>query len=298
MGVYQRAAEWQDFQKQRSRYRDEMLKVFGAEVASASPLLHGRKGSSWVHIGPLDGPVSSTQVWAIAREAQRTQTKAVVILSADFDTLSASEKDELRSKTGVAVTIRIIPSSAIDEVRRRLEMQRYGEDKAIESMAVPAFYAPLSILLSAKVVGRQVDVALDRCEVDIESFLASQRPILKPLTENLTPAQKKKAQAEHERWADREKELRAWLNKAKSWQSFVDYWAVDWNYGSRVGADGKPIFETDWQSFRVRRGKEKGEPLVLTAQFKYEESGKYLVAARVTDVFGNDGIATVEVQVK
>ena len=45
-------------------------------------------------------------------------------------------------------------------------------------------------------------------------------------------------------------------------------------------------------------GKEKGEPLVLTAQFKYEESGKYLVAARVTDVFGNDGIATVEVQVK
>src|SRR5437660_1786698 len=91
MGVYQRAAEWQGFQQHRSAYRDEMIKVFGGEPVEQSLLLHGKKGTSWIHVGPLDASVSSGQVWQIAREAQGTSMKAVTILSADFDTLSASE---------------------------------------------------------------------------------------------------------------------------------------------------------------------------------------------------------------
>lgn len=297
VGVYQRAEAWQDFQTQRTKYRDEMIKVFGGEVTSHSPLLHGRKGASWVHVGPLDGPVSSTQVWSIAREAQRTDRKSVTVLSADFDTLSTSEKEEIKKVTGVTMTIRIIPASAIDEVRRRLELARVNPEMPIESMAIPAFYAPLSILLSSKVSGRMASVTLDRCEIDIESFLASQRPVLKPITDGMTPVAKKKAKAEIEKWDARQKELEKWLAKATSWQKFIDFWAVDWDYGRRVGADGKPIFETDWQSFRVRKGKET-EPLVLTAEYKYQEAGHYRVAARVTDVFGNDGIAAVVVEVR
>lgn len=297
VGVYQRAEAWQDFQTQRTKYRDEMIKVFGGEVTTHSPLLHGRKGASWVHVGPLDGPVSSTQVWSIAREAQRTDRKSVTVLSADFDTLSTSEKEEIKKVTGVSMTIRIIPASAIDEVRRRLELARVNPEMPIESMAIPAFYAPLSILLSSKVSGRMASVTLDRCEIDIESFLASQRPVLKPITEGMTPTAKKKAKAEIEKWDARQKELEKWLAKATSWQKFIDFWAVDWDYGRRVGADGKPIFETDWQSFRVRKGKET-EPLVLTAEYKYQEAGHYRVAARVTDVFGNDGIAAVVVEVR
>lgn len=86
MGVYQRAELWQDFQSQKSRYRDEMIKVFGGEPAGVGQFLHGRKGDQWVHVGPLDGAVSSPQIWSIAREAARTNTKAVTVLSADFDT--------------------------------------------------------------------------------------------------------------------------------------------------------------------------------------------------------------------
>ena len=141
-------------------------------------------------------------------------------------------------------------------------------------------------------------MTLDRCEIDIESFLASQRPLLKPITASMTAAAKKKAQAEADKWSARQKQLEDWLAKATSWQSFVDFWAVDWDYGSRLGADEKPIFETDWQSFRVRRSKKDVEPLVFTAEYKYQEPGRYRVAARVTDVFGNDGIATVSIEVK
>ena len=298
MGVYQRAEEWQDFQKQRSKYRDEMIKVFGGEPVAHSPLLHGKKGAQWVHVGPLDGPVSVGQVWNIAREAQRTTTKAVTILSADFDTLSASEKEEIKDRTGVGVTIRAIPASAIDEVRRRIERQRLDPDLPIESMAIPAFYAPLSLVLSAQVSGRTVKVSLDRCEIDIESFIASQRPVLKPVTEGSSAAARKKAQAELDKWDARKTELDKWLARASSWQKFVDFWAIDWDYGRRVSPEGKPIFETDWQSFRVRRGKADVEPLVFFAELRYSEPGRYRIAARVTDVFGNDGIATVSAEVK
>ncbi|MFO0393266.1 MAG: DNA-methyltransferase, partial [Planctomycetota bacterium] len=297
MGVYQRAEQWQDFQTQRTRYRDEMIRVFGGEVVNDAHLLHGRKGNSWVHVGPLDAPVSSAQVWSIAREAQRTTTKSVTVLSADFDTLSASDKDAVKAATGVTVTVRVIPASAIDEVRRRLEIQRANPDAPIDSMAIPAFYAPLSILLSTRVSGRLAKVTLERCEIDIESFLASQRPLLKPITGTMTDAAKKKAQAEADKWSARQKQLEDWLAKATSWQSFVDFWAVDWDYGSRLGTDEKPIFETDWQSFRVRRSKKDVDPLVFTAEYKYQGPGCYRVAARVTDVFGNDGIATVSIEV-
>jgi hypothetical protein len=298
MGVYQRAEAWQDFQTKRSIYRDEMIKVFGGEPVAHSPLLHGKKGNSWIHVGPLDGPVSSGQVWSIAREAQRTTCKAVTILSADFDTLSGSEKSDISERTAVAVTVRVIPSQAIDEVRRRMELLNRPPDAPIESMAVPAFYAPLSIVLAPKVSGRTVSLKLERCEVDIESFLASQRPVFKAPSDNMSAGARKKAEAEAAKWDERQKVLQKWLAKTNSWQSFVDFWAVDWDYFSRTSPDGKPIFETDWQSFRVRQGKGESDPLVFAAEFKYAQPGKFWIAARVTDVFGNDGIATVQIEVK
>jgi adenine-specific DNA-methyltransferase len=297
MGVYQRASEWQGFQQHRTAYHDEMIKVFGGEVVDHSPLLHGRKGNTWVHVGPLDAPVSSVQVWSIAREAQRTSTKAVTVLSADFDTLSGSEQAEIKRKTGVAITIRVIPASAIDEVKRRLDLLRANPDLAVESTTIPAFYAPLAIVVDAEVNGRNVELILKRCEVDIESFIASQRPMLRPVTPTMTDKAKKRALDELKRWEKREKDLKVWLDKARSWQAFVDFWAVDWSYGRQVGEDDKPIFVTEWQSFRSR-GVDGIAELTFSAKFSYPEAGVYRVAARVTDVFGNDGIATVEVEVR
>jgi adenine-specific DNA-methyltransferase len=298
MGVYQRAEKWQDFQTKRSRYRDEMIKLFGGEPINHSALLHGRKGNSWIHVGPLDGPVSVTQVWSIAREAQRTDRKMVTVLSADFDTLAGSKsKDEIKTATGVIVTVRMIPASAIEEVRRRLEVQNSNRDTPFESMAIPAFYAPLSISLGHRVAGRVAKLVLKRCEIDIESFIASQRPVLRSVSAATTTAAKKRLQGEIAKWQTRQRELEKWLAKANSWQKFIDFWAVDWKYGSRVGPDDNPIFEADWQSFRVRKSKSEVEPLVLAAEYKYENPGPHCVAARVTDVFGNDGIATVTMEV-
>lgn len=58
------------------------------------------------------------------------------------------------------------------------------------------------------------------------------------------------------------------------------------------------MFETAWQSFRTRDGKGEAGGLTFEAKYQYDRPGTYRVAARVTDVFGNDGIATVQVVVK
>ena len=195
---------------------------------------------------------------------------------------SVGEKEDIQKATGVSITIRIIPASAIDEVRRRLELLHRGE--AVESMAIPAFYAPLSIVLKKQISGRIVRVSLERCDVDIESFIASQKPMLKPIMTGMSVSSLKKAKAEMERWEAREEELQKWLAKATTWQNFVDFWAIDWDYGRRTGDDEKPIFETDWQSFRARRAKSEVDPIALTAEFQYEQAGQFRVAARVTDV--------------
>lgn len=293
MGVYQRAGEWEDFERERNMYRDEMVKVFGGETVDVDPLLHGKKGNSWVHIGPLEAPVTIKKVWDIATAAQKTKIHQVTILSADYDAVAANKK-EVEEALGVSVTIRIIPSSAIDEVKRRITARRAAKETIIETTAIPAFYAPLAITLATKATGRSVKLSLERCDVDIESFVASQRPI--GVVESSKPTAREKR--EIDRWKKREKELKSWLERAKTWQRFVDFWAVDWNYGERLGADDKPIFENDWQSFRDRNARPGQADIVFVAETLYEKPGRYQIAAKVTDVFGNDGVATVEVTVK
>jgi site-specific DNA-methyltransferase (adenine-specific)/adenine-specific DNA-methyltransferase len=108
----------------------------------------------------------------------------------------------------------------------------------------------------------------------------------------------------------------------KNWTDWVDYWAVDFHYESRkeiisvaknFGAESLPgtadvgeliefeerwtgayIFENEWQSFRTR--KDRGLELT-TAPHTYAKPGRYTVAVKVIDIFGNDTMALVPVSV-
>ncbi len=103
----------------------------------------------------------------------------------------------------------------------------------------------------------------------------------------------------------------------KEWTDWVDYWAVDFDYESRKEIirvpveNDKPetnpskmefeekwtggyIFENEWQSFRTRKNRE----LELTsAAHTYSKNGRYTVAVKVIDIFGNDTMMLVPVSV-
>ena len=113
----------------------------------------------------------------------------------------------------------------------------------------------------------------------------------------------------------------------KRWTDWVDYWAVDFDYMSRkemikvrvdAGLDGLPspqpspaggrggdsrfeerwsggyIFENEWQSFRTRQVRELE---LSTAEHVYAQAGRYTVAVKVIDIFGNDTMTLVPVNV-
>ena len=117
----------------------------------------------------------------------------------------------------------------------------------------------------------------------------------------------------------------------KRWTDWVDYWAVDFNYESRkeiikvpkgTGINvvqghlpgqepaqrelelpatefeerwtGAYIFENEWQSFRTRQ---KRELELTTATHTYAAPGRYTIAVKVIDIFGNDTMTLVPVTV-
>ena len=117
----------------------------------------------------------------------------------------------------------------------------------------------------------------------------------------------------------------------KKWTDWVDYWAVDFDYESRKeiikvergmgvsgvqghlpghepsqrelelpAADfedrwtGSYIFENEWQSFRTRQSRDLE---LTTASHTYPKPGRYVIAVKVIDIFGNDTMTLMPLSV-
>lgn len=94
---------------------------------------------------------------------------------------------------------------------------------------------------------------------------------------------------------------------SRNWEDWIDYWAVDFEYGNTAeNTDGvsndqamqdsfrQPVFREHWQSFRTRRG---GALEITSATHSYAKEGQYTIAVRMTDILGNEAFERVVVQV-
>ena len=77
-------------------------------------------------------------------------------------------------------------------------------------------------------------------------------------------------------------------SKVKKWSDYIDYWAVDWNFGNDTFMQG-------WVTYRTR--KERKLPLNSDAH-AYERPGKYRILVKVIDIFGNDTSQAFDVEVR
>jgi hypothetical protein len=75
--------------------------------------------------------------------------------------------------------------------------------------------------------------------------------------------------------------------RVTKWQSWIDYWAVDWDFKTDT-------FHNQWQSYRTRKDKN----ITTTAEHTYEAAGNYLVQLKVIDILGNDTTRTLKVEIK
>ena len=218
VGFYARQGEWKDIWQgnpSAQRYRDAMVEVYGGSPIEGFTYLHGKKGSHWIHIGPLNKPVADGQVDAIAKEAASTDTKVVDILSADIPI--SWNKSEVEEKYGVTVSAKIIPQAAIDAVRNRLQRKKL-KDPSVEAVSDIHFFSPPDVEVRIERGGDGVTVTLTRLTVDLDDCLSTQDA-------------KKRA------------EIKA---RITDWRALIDYWAIDWDYNGE-------FFKNDWQSFRTKK---------------------------------------------
>ncbi len=87
-----------------------------------------------------------------------------------------------------------------------------------------------------------------------------------------------------------------------NWSDWVDYWAVDFEYGAdqlqsgenpSIAPDGS-IFNSVWHSFRTPRNRsiELSSPA-----WEYESPGDYKVAVKVIDIFGNETFQVFQTEI-
>ena len=93
----------------------------------------------------------------------------------------------------------------------------------------------------------------------------------------------------------------------RSWIDWIDYWAVDFDFESKKeiirvktedGATmeiwtGENVFENEWQSFRTRRD----STLELKSIYKECKTGRRKLAVKVVDIFGNDTMKIIDVNI-
>jgi DNA modification methylase len=280
--------------QKEEHYLTLILNAYKAERAFQSPPFHGRKAGSLVLVGPIDAPVTQSQVHEAVAAARKLKVSRVDVLGFEFEMgLVPHAQDEARAK-GVSLALRYIPKDVFDR-------------RAVDKGQV-VFYDVAFVEVHPAVKGQSVTVTLKDFGVyyrqdDVEALVSE----LKNGGSKVTVDKGQVVKVTKDKSGVAKREV-----LTKSWQDWIDYWAVDFHFTSRaetirvMEADtkgelhersvrtGNFIFENEWQAFRTRQDRTLE---MKTAPHDYPKKGKYKIAVKVIDIFGNDTTKVVEVTI-
>lgn len=276
--------------KKEDEFLSLILQAYKAERVEQAPPFHGRKAGAFVLVGPIDAPVTRAQIDEAVEAARAMRAERVDVLGFEFEMGLVPIAQEEARERGVALTLRHIPKDVFDK-------------RAVEKDQV-AFHDVAYVEAQAKTNGKTVTVSLTDFGVfysqgDIDAMTAAMRN--KSARVLVDRGQVWKAIKDKNGITTREQLTRHWTD-------WIDYWAVDFNFESKcelvtiTDAEGNErqvstggyIFENEWQSFRTR----KDRSLELTsAEHDYAAEGRYKIAVKVIDIFGNDTTKVIEVRI-
>lgn len=294
LGKYERQFFMDDLsngklKEKESVYVDLILEAYKAKRIEGHNTLHGSKAGSFVHVGPLDVPVTQSRLIDIFEECRDKLYTRVDVLAFEFEMgLTPQFIQELKEK-GVAITLKYIPNDVFD-----IRAVKKGQAR---------FYDVAYLNTKEKIKGSEVTVELvdfvtHYTQDDIEDIQESMRVGSKVVIED---GQILKI----------EKDKDGVFNRTvltNNWYDWVDYWSVDYNYQDKkeiikIHNDndeveekwtGNYIFENEWQSFRTKK---KSSIEFESAPYDYKKPGKYKIMVKVVDILGIDTSKVVEVRV-
>ncbi len=268
-----------------------IISAYKAELIEGFISLSGKKRDRLVAVGPISTPVSAKLIQDVVDECKTNNFTKVDVLGFDYE--MGMDFQDYKNQ-GIDIAFRIIPREVFDK-------------KAVEKDQVK-FYDVAYLDVKSMVKGRgntkEISVELSGFSVYYNQD-ASQESLeaLKPggskvIVENgqVVKISKDKTTEEVTREV-----------LTKKWTDWIDYWAVDYNFADRkeIIAEydkdghlvetwtGDYVFDNEWQSFRTK----KNRNLELTSAPKEVGKGKYKIAVKVVDIFGNDTTKVVEISV-
>lgn len=294
LGKYERQFFMDDLsngmrKQKEDAYLDLITRAYSAERVDNYATLHAKKASRFVHIGPLDVPVTQTRIMEIFEECRKHLITQVDVLGFEFEMGLQPRINQEFKEQGVDIRLRYIPKDVFDT-------------RAVDKGQVK-FYDVSYLRAKAHLEGNMVKVELtdfvtNYTQDDIEEIQANMRRGNRVLIEN---GQIIKVSKDKNGIISREV-------LTENWHDWVDYWSVDFDYDSKkeiiriqneVGEieeqwTGNYIFENEWQSFRTRRDRSLE---FISAEREYPKKGKYRIMVKVVDILGVDTSQIVEVVV-
>ena len=276
--------------QKEEHYLTLILAAYKSERLYQTPPFHGKKAGALVFVGPIDAPVTETDVAQAVATAKKLHISKIDILGFEFEMgLNPKARDDAR-KQGVEPAFRYIPKDVFDK-------------RAVESGQV-VFYDVAYVEVKPHVSKLEAIIELKTFGV---FYRQETDPELKGGSSKVVIENGQVVKVSKDKGGIVSREI-----LTKSWSDWVDYWAVDFDYGSRpetirvmeTGPDGLKdersvrtgafIFENEWQSFRTRKNRKLE---LKSAAHTYQTKGKYKIAVKVIDIFGNDTTKVIEVTV-
>ena len=276
-------------QKERA-FLDLILRAYRAERTDGFQTFHGKRAGRLVAIGPVNMPVSRLFVEEIILECRKKQITKVDILGFEFEMgLFPNVLDDARAK-GIDIAPKYIPRDVFDK-------------RAVERNQV-VFHDVSFIEVKPHLKGNSVAIEL----IDFSVFY-SQDSIA--YAEATLKNKATKIVVEKGQIVKVSKDADGIVSKdclTRTWTDWIDYWSVDFDFENKreiirqqnpATGDweevwtGDYIFENEWQSFRTK----KDRSLELKSVFHECTPGRRKVAVKVVDIFGNDTMTIVTVNI-
>lgn len=283
-----------------------ILKAYRAEQVNGFEIFHGKKNNRLVSIGPINLPVTRLFVDEVIKECINKKITKADILGFEFEMgLFPNMLEEAKNK-GIDLAVKYIPRDVFDK-------------RAVEKNQV-VFHDVSYIEVKPHIKGKSVAVEL----TDFSVFY--NQDIIANVETNLKNGSSKVV-------VENGQIIKITKNKdgiikrevlTKKWTDWIDYWSVDFDFENkkeivRVKKEnynsvdlnsninpsqtqieqyedvwtGEYIFENEWQSFRTK----KNRNLELISIFKECTSGPRKIAVKVVDIFGNDTMKVIKVNI-
>jgi len=296
--------------RKEQEFRELILKAYRAEPLPDTAFFHGKNGGRLVVVGPINLPVGRLFVKEVIMECRKRGATRVDVLAFEFEMgLFPAVLEESKQK-GIDIAPKTIPPEVFDKRAVEKGQVRFADIAYVE--ATPRYDKKDKLALSIELTDFSVHYSQGLVDSITAELKAGKSEVVCDAGQLVKFTKDKDGIVKRE-------------VLTKKWTDWVDYWAVDFNYESRkeiikmaksMGVEGALpgvvdaasgeflefeerwtgayIFENEWQSFRTRRDRDLE---MTTVTHTYAKPGRYTVAIKVIDIFGNDTMTLVPVNV-